>query len=628
MPAPPGTDLLALQNALAGEYAIDKELGRGGMGIVYLARDVELDRNVAIKVLPPEFSVRPELRERFLREARTSAKLSHPNIVPVHRADDVGGFVFFVMAYVDGETLGQRVRGRGPLTPAQAARTFREVAWALAYAHARGVIHRDVKPDNILLERDTGRALVTDFGIALRSDAGALTDEGNVMGTAQFMSPEQAAGEVLDGRSDLYSLGVVGYFALTGNLPFDGPTVQSILAKHLTKPHPPLIGRPGIPDALAKAVDKCLGKTPADRWLTGEALADAIGDATPAAQTIPAPIRVWLTKGGWMGPLGAVWYVFWMLDLFDGAFLNWPTFFAGILPVGLYALVNGALARRALDAGFGYEDLIAGLRQELEAQREERRFDVGREPPLAFKIIRWITYAAWASIAGTLGYLVLNASPLTGLQLLEKYGAQMAWVVLTALAGSVFGMMYPGRRLSDRNWFGALRWKFWHGPLGRALVRVAGMGGNARTRATSVHRPTEIAIGLAAEDLYDALPRELQHRFKELPRVVRHLEDEAQAIRGRMTVLANTASTVASPAPGNAGEGERLLADLTVAREREQQRLTSALAALEAIRLDLLRLSAGVGDPESLTRAIAAATRLGDDVDALVGRVVPQAGGG
>src|SRR6185503_5899708 len=191
MPAPEGAELLALQNTLAGDYVIERELGRGGMGIVYLARDVDLERLVAIKVLPPEFAIRPELRERFLREARTAGKLSHPNIVPVYRADDVGDFVFFVMAFVDGETVGQRVRARGPLPPAQAARMLREVAWAVAYAHARGVVHRDIKPDNILIERDTGRALVTDFGIAVRADATALTEEGRVMGTAQFMSPEQ-----------------------------------------------------------------------------------------------------------------------------------------------------------------------------------------------------------------------------------------------------------------------------------------------------------------------------------------------------------------------------------------------------------------------------------------------------
>ncbi len=196
---------------------------------------------------------------------------------------------------------------------------------------------------------------------------------------------------------------MVGYFALTGNLPFDGPTVQSILAKHLTQPHPPLIGRAGVPDALARAVDRCLGKTPADRWLTGEALADAIGDATPMAQAIPAPIRVWLTKGGWTGPVGAIWYLFWTLDLLDGDFLNWQTLAGGVVPLAAFALINGALARRALDAGYSYEDLLAGLRQDLEEHREERRFDVGRDPPLAFKVIRWITYGAWGTIAAILG---------------------------------------------------------------------------------------------------------------------------------------------------------------------------------------------------------------------------------
>jgi serine/threonine-protein kinase len=135
------------------------------MGVVYLARDVQLDRDVAIKVLPPHLA-RPGARERFVREARTAAGLSHPHVVPIHRVGEAGGFVFFVMSYVEGETLGERLRARGPLPPAEAARVLREVAWALAYAHGRGVVHRDVKPDNILLEAGTGRALVTDFGIA------------------------------------------------------------------------------------------------------------------------------------------------------------------------------------------------------------------------------------------------------------------------------------------------------------------------------------------------------------------------------------------------------------------------------------------------------------------------------
>src|ERR1043165_3589171 len=158
----PSNEFLELQAALAGEYSLQRELGRGGMGVVYLARDVQLDRDVAIKVLPADLAQNPAGRERFIREARMAAGLSHPNIVPIHRVGEANGFVFFVMSYVEGETLGERLRTKGPLQPAEAARVMREVAWALAYAHGRGIVHRDVKPDNILLEAATGRALVTD----------------------------------------------------------------------------------------------------------------------------------------------------------------------------------------------------------------------------------------------------------------------------------------------------------------------------------------------------------------------------------------------------------------------------------------------------------------------------------
>jgi serine/threonine-protein kinase len=157
---------LEVQSALAGRYWLERELGRGGIGIVYLAREVRLDRPVAIKLLPPARAGDPRLRERFLHEARTAAKLSHPHIIPIFTVEEVGAFVFFAMAYVEGETLTERVRRRGPLPPSEAARVLREIAWALAYAHSQGLVHRDVKPDNVVLERATGRALVMDFGIA------------------------------------------------------------------------------------------------------------------------------------------------------------------------------------------------------------------------------------------------------------------------------------------------------------------------------------------------------------------------------------------------------------------------------------------------------------------------------
>src|SRR5438132_1622086 len=172
MTASISTEFLALQELLAGRYSIERELGRGGMGIVLLARDVALDRPVAIKLLPPHLATRPDERERFLQEARTAAGLAHPNIVPIHLVEARGELVFFVMGFVDGETLRDRVARAGPLPPRLAMKLLQEVAWALGYAHQRGVIHRDVKPDNILIERATERVLVTDFGIALGRWAG------------------------------------------------------------------------------------------------------------------------------------------------------------------------------------------------------------------------------------------------------------------------------------------------------------------------------------------------------------------------------------------------------------------------------------------------------------------------
>lgn len=281
----PSGEIASLRAALKGQYAIERELGRGGMGIVVLARDERLDRHVALKVLPPALAEQADTRERFLREARMSAQLSHPNIVPVYRADDIGGFAFFAMGYVDGETLGDRIRDRGALPPAEVVRILREVSWALAYAHARGIVHRDVKPDNILLERSTGRAIVTDFGIARADFNPSLTQDGLVLGTVHYMSPEQSSGDVLDGRSDLYALGCVGFQALSGRLPFEGQAPQSILVAHATKEPPPLrSAAPQVPATLAAVIDQCLRKSPAERFSTGEELAEALGKALGAVE--------------------------------------------------------------------------------------------------------------------------------------------------------------------------------------------------------------------------------------------------------------------------------------------------------------------------------------------------------
>ncbi|MEO7136937.1 MAG: protein kinase [Gemmatimonadales bacterium] len=274
-----------LAEALGDAYTIEGEIGRGGMGVVYRARDERLKRRVAIKVLPPELAFQQDIRERFTREAQTAARLSHPHIVPIHSVGEGQGLVYFVMGYVDGESVAARIRRRGSLSVDEARRIMMETADALSAAHAMSVIHRDIKPDNILLEGTRGRVMVTDFGIAkaLSSTSGAtLTGIGVAIGTPAFMSPEQAAGERdIDGRSDLYSLGVVTYQMLTGALPFNAPSVAGILMKQITEPAPDLrIKRPDTPEDLAQAVGRCLEKDPESRWATADALRRALESRT------------------------------------------------------------------------------------------------------------------------------------------------------------------------------------------------------------------------------------------------------------------------------------------------------------------------------------------------------------
>jgi serine/threonine-protein kinase len=274
-----------LADALGDAYTIEGEVGRGGMGVVYRATDNRLQRRVAIKVLPPELAFQQDIRERFTREAQTAARLSHPHIVPIHTVGDGQGLVYFVMGYVDGESVGARLKRRGKLPPDEARRIMKETADALSAAHAVSVIHRDIKPDNILLEGTRGRVMVTDFGIAkaLSSSSGAtLTGAGVAIGTPSFMSPEQAAGErEIDGRSDLYSLGIVSYQMLTGELPFQAPTVAGILMKQITEPAPDLrIQRRDVPEDLALAVSRCLEKEPENRGPTGDALRRALESRT------------------------------------------------------------------------------------------------------------------------------------------------------------------------------------------------------------------------------------------------------------------------------------------------------------------------------------------------------------
>lgn len=269
-----------VERVLSDGYELDREIGRGGMGIVYLARDRRLKRQVAVKLLPPEFAFRPEIRVRFLREAETAAQLNHPNIVPIYSVDEREGLVYFVMAFVAGENLAVRLHREGAMRPDEVRRIMIDVSRALAYAHERGVVHRDIKPDNILLDTD-GRVMVTDFGIARAVSEGAdarLTATGMAIGTPAYMSPEQSMGErAVDGRSDLYALGVVAYQMLTGDLPFNATSTPALLVKHLSEAPPPILERcPTLDQDLARAVMILLEKEPANRFESAGALATAL----------------------------------------------------------------------------------------------------------------------------------------------------------------------------------------------------------------------------------------------------------------------------------------------------------------------------------------------------------------
>ena len=503
--------LLAFQQLLAGRYSIERELGRGGMGIVLLARDVALDRLVAIKLLPPELAHDNAVRDRFLREARTAAGLSHPHIVPIHAVEALGDWVFFVMGYVDGETLRQRVEHAGPLSPRAALKVMHEAAWALGYAHQRGVVHRDVKPDNIMIERATDRTIVMDFGIAVVGDQRA---SGEVIGTARYMSPEQASGDAVDGRSDLYALGATVFFALTGRPPFEAANLPALLAKHVAQPAPALrVARPETPAGLAGIVDRCLRKDPAERFESGEGLAAALDQARGRVVQTPPLVRRFMRNAqvSTMVFLAAAvgGQGFFVTQAGTSVTISGPGIIGVILIVQL-----AAVARRLLREGYAFDDIRAALLAEAKVQEEEA--DAVRQ-----------------------------------------------------------GRFW--RRL-DSLWH-----RVWAGRVGRWFFRMAGLGVRRPERPTlpSADR-TELVLGRSVEEAYAGLTREQRHAVPGLPGVAQRLEARAARLRQR----------------GETGPA-----------------LTDTVAALENLRLALLRLQAGAGSVSDLTAQLEKARSIGERVD-------------
>jgi predicted Ser/Thr protein kinase len=611
-------EFLELQAALAGEYSLERELGRGGMGIVYLARDVQLDRDVAIKVLPTHLARTPAARDRFVREARMAAGLSHPHIVPIHRVGEAGGFVFFVMSYVAGETLGERLRTRGPLPPADATRVLREVAWALAYAHGRGIVHRDVKPDNILLEAGTGRALVTDFGIAHGGeDPGTETDPGKIMGTAHFMSPEQAAGATVDGRSDLYALGVVGYLAVSGRLPFEAKSLPSLLFSQATA-EPPSVMRaaPGLPAALGEAIDRCLSRDPVERFTDGEALAAALAPAPDARPALPPTLRAWL---GARNPL-LVPYMAWSGLFGTLTTVNLVVWLAGKRPAGpadivLLAAISAApllpvigfhinQALRQFRAGHTLADLRAALEVGRREQAETEGLASDEGESRTHRGLRLATVASATWLAVTFA-LVLQGT-------IHENQVGIGWIfvpMLTTLAlGAVtnaLGVQFIPAGIR-KWWQTGIRDRLWDSRVGQWLARRLGAPERSNLAGASAFRATEAALGVAAAELFAALPKAYREQLAELPAIVTALEARAAEARAETELVAALASSDTGGA-----------AVLEARRQAASANLRESVAALEGIRLDLLRLHAGTADLAPLTTLIDAARRFGEDVDRL-----------
>jgi serine/threonine-protein kinase len=588
------------------------------MGIVYLAREVAGGRAGALKLLPPELAVRPGLKERFLREARTSARLSHPNIVPIHTVDEADGFVFFAMAFIEGGTLADRMRDRGPPSNAEAIRMLQEVAWALGYAHLQGVVHRDVKPENILLEEGSGRAMVTDFGIAVLAEEADREGPVEIAGTAEFMSPEQAKGAEVDARSDIYSLGCVGFYTLSGRMPFSGSSSATVLGQHLTEP-PPLLASvaPQAPPAVAAVIDRCLRKDPEQRFSSGEALAEALSPNTQLERELPLPLRVFIKQTrefestlAWCGL---------------GLLLFGPPFVAGILTGSIAGAVQAGLvvavltgfplvrlvqqARRLLRSGFTVEDATEALLQDVVRRNEEYRFQVGQRVTWVDRGLKWLKRGGFA----------LAATALLG-------GTVFSWPVfgvfsassLTALSATLFQEIRNRARgdVMGERWL-----RFWKGRLGKGSFKIGSLRlARVAPAVSGIHRPTEVAIGLAADRLFEELPREARKLLRGLPETVKALEDDAQAMRRQVAELDAVLAEIGDDDPTREGAEERARVRGRVAATREEARakLREAVAALEKIRLGLLYMHAGSGTVETMTTELRAARDLSDDMENLL----------
>ncbi len=622
----PSPDFLDLQAAVSGRYVLDRELGRGGMGIVFLAREVALDRSVAIKLLPRHLAHDATVRERFLREARTAGQLMHPNIVPIHSVETLDAFVFFVMAYVEGETLAARVGRVGMLPPAAATRLFQEVAWALGYAHGRGVIHRDIKPENILIEGATGRALVADFGIAQLQRQGTLSPDGALVGTVQYMSPEQASAEALDGRSDLYSLGATVYFALTGRSPVEGGSLPEMLLRLMTEEATPLSAlRPDLPVALVNAVSRSLAKARDGRFASADELAQALQFTVGLPPPVTPEVRTFLVRMNSAGLL-----------LTGGlAVLVLPA-----LPIALGLFPRGALALfLAIGAGgiamFGFALFLEMFRliehripwpeiqRQLSHGLDELEAPVGSGSRLSGAQQTTAVIALSVSGAG----IVLLVQAVKLLVRAEPQSAVLAGLggVAALVAGEFIGRRMPKLGPTVDRPALHLKPKRAERSLATLLVRriarsrMIGRWYNAllRQHVAAVKqmlggsKPVSPAATLLLDRvtaLFEQLQPDVRTRLGDVVPIAAALERAVAALRERATRIDSAIAEL--PA------GDAAIQEFRGARERIDQRVADGVGALERLRTDLLRLSAGLIAADGITAEIEKAQELSAAIDA------------
>jgi serine/threonine protein kinase len=627
MTEPTSTLAPRLSEALGTAFTIEGEIGRGGMGVVYRARDEKLKRRVAIKVLPPELAFQAEIRARFTREAETAARLSHPHIVPIYTVGEGNGLVYFVMGYVDGESLAGRLKRRGKLPVEEVRRIMKETADALSAAHALSVIHRDIKPDNILLDGTRGRVMVTDFGIAKAMSGGTgatLTSAGVAIGTPQYMSPEQAAGEKdIDGRSDLYSLGIVSYQMLTGELPFTAPTVAGILMKQITELAPSVQDkRPDCPEDLALAVTRCLEKDPENRWPSADALrrsleARAVTGYRPTGQT----------RGGSRSPGGAP------SRRASGASEQGGA--------GMPSLSPRPLAQRPSRASGGAEDWRNRLDRHMDrASRRMERVSSNETPlpvpdtgePMIVQKTR-AQFARWAAVSG--GLFMINLAT----------GIHSPWF-LFPMVGMGFGLLNNYAKLWQAGYT-------WRDVLNRppAPDALLGAGAKGAKLARQLAPPRMDDYGQQLSQIMQAhadrtailkllermspserkmLPEDVQgtvdglyQRATDLAKTL-HAMDTNMDVQSKDRIEQRIQALQREPDDeerarrmGLLERQKKTLEDLRGRREQIASQLESCILAMQNVRFDLLRLrSADAGSAlGDLTMATQQARALSRDVD-------------